>query len=226
MVAQPQLEDVEGISPHVLEEKGSQEETETLNILVNDGLSIGAYTLDLIAPPNSTSEITQFPTLEPKRFLRDMRSGKVNHICVLVTKDEYVTDIRSAVLFAENERVPSSSSMDECVLDEKTQIQRYTSQYWESLQANRLYKDLNEFKDVFPESVPCELPKDKGTRHEIDLKPGSKYCVMKERPPPREHVLAIDKFFADRLPAGHVRESTFPHSSRPSVCERLQEGDG
>ena len=30
------------------------------------------------------------------------------------------------------------------------------------------------------ETVPCEIPKDKGTRHEIDLKPGSKYCVMKE----------------------------------------------
>ena len=81
MVAQPQLEDVEGMSPHVLEEeipqadigevtrphhpegispqqpveKGSQEETETLNILVNDGSSVGDYILDLIAPPKSTS---------------------------------------------------------------------------------------------------------------------------------------------------------------------------
>ena len=70
--------------------------------------------------------------------------------------------------------------MDESVLDEKTRIERYASQSWESLQANPLYKDLIEFKDVFPESVPCELPKDKGTRHEIDLRPGSKYCVMKQ----------------------------------------------
>ena len=57
---------------------------------------------------------------------------------------------------------------------------RYTSQSWESLKTNPLYDDLTEFRDVFPETVPCELPKDKGTRHEIDLKPGSKYCVMKE----------------------------------------------
>ena len=60
MVAQPQLEDVEEISPHVLEEgipqavigeitrpqkpvgKGSQEETETLNVWVNDGSSLYA----------------------------------------------------------------------------------------------------------------------------------------------------------------------------------------
>ena len=87
--------------------------------------------------------------------------------------------------------------MDEIVLNEKTRIEHYTSQSWESLQANPLYKDLNEFKDMFPESVPCELPKDRGTRPKIELKPGSKYCVMKQLPLPREQVLAIDKFFAD-----------------------------
>ena len=107
--------------------------------------------------------------------------------------------------------------MDECVLDEKTQIQRYTSQYWESLQAKPLYKDSIEFKDVFSESVPCELPKKKGTRHEIELKRGSKYCIIKKWPLAREQVLAIDKFFADRLAAGHVRASTPPHSS-PTFC--------
>ena len=82
-----------------------------------------------------------------------------------------------------------------------------------------MYKDFIEFKDVFPESVPCELPKDKGTRHEIELKPGSKYCVMKQWPLPREQVIAIDKFFADRLAAGHMRESTSPYSS-PTFCVR------
>ena len=64
--------------------------------------------------------------------------------------------------------------MDESALDEKTRTEQYTYQSWKSLQANLLYKDLIEFKDVFPKSVPCELPKDKGTRYEIELKPGSK----------------------------------------------------
>ena len=116
VVAQPQLEDVEVISPHVLEEKDYQEETETFNVLVNDGSSVGAYTLDLIATPKSTSEITQLPTLELKRFVRDLRSGKVRQICVIVMKDEYVTDIRSAVLSPENERVLGGSLTDESVL--------------------------------------------------------------------------------------------------------------
>jgi hypothetical protein len=52
---------------------------------------------------------------------------------VLVADDEYVTDIRSAVVFAENERLLSTSSMDETVLDEKSRIERFTSQSWESL---------------------------------------------------------------------------------------------
>ena len=71
--------------------------------------------------------------------------------------------------------------------------------------------------------MPCELPKDKGTRHEIDLKPGSKYCVMKQWALPREQVLAIDRFFADRLTADHVREPTSPHSS-PNFCVRKATG--
>ena len=71
--------------------------------------------------------------------------------------------------------------------------------------------------------MPCKLPKDKGTRHEIGLKPGSNYCVMKQWPLLREQVLAIDKFFADRLAASHVRESTSPHSS-PTFCVRKVTG--
>ena len=54
-----------------------QEVIETLNILVNDGSSVGACTLDLVAPPRLASKMIQFPTLEPKWFLRDLRSGKV-----------------------------------------------------------------------------------------------------------------------------------------------------
>uniref|UniRef100_A0AAV1TMN5 Uncharacterized protein n=1 Tax=Peronospora matthiolae TaxID=2874970 RepID=A0AAV1TMN5_9STRA len=92
-----------------------------------------------------------------------MRSDKIKQICLLVTEDEYVADIRSAQVFDESERVLSSSSMDESVREKKTRIERYTSQSWESLKTNPLYKDLVEFRDVFPESVPRELPKDKGT---------------------------------------------------------------
>ena len=46
---------------------------------------------------------------------------------------------------------------------------------------------------------------------------------MKQWLLPREQALAIDKFFADRLAVGHVRESTSPHSS-PTFCVRKATG--
>uniref|UniRef100_A0AAV1UDV8 Reverse transcriptase domain-containing protein n=1 Tax=Peronospora matthiolae TaxID=2874970 RepID=A0AAV1UDV8_9STRA len=46
---------------------------------------------------------------------------------------------------------------------------------------------------------------------------------MKQWPLPREQVTAIDKFFADRLADGHVREPTSPHSS-PTFCVRKATG--
>ena len=46
---------------------------------------------------------------------------------------------------------------------------------------------------------------------------------MKQWPLLREQVLAIDKFFADRLAAGHERESISPHSS-PTFCVRKSTG--
>uniref|UniRef100_A0AAV1VB97 Uncharacterized protein n=1 Tax=Peronospora matthiolae TaxID=2874970 RepID=A0AAV1VB97_9STRA len=165
---------VEGVDPQPPADVFSQETTETVNVLVNDGSSIGAYTLNLVTPPKSASEVVNLPTLESKRSLRDLRSDKINQICVLVTEDECVADIRSTEVFTENEQVISSSSMDESVFDKTTQTERYTSQSWESLKANPLYKDLVELRDVLPESVPCDLPKGKVTQHEIELKPGSK----------------------------------------------------
>uniref|UniRef100_A0AAV1U0L0 Uncharacterized protein n=1 Tax=Peronospora matthiolae TaxID=2874970 RepID=A0AAV1U0L0_9STRA len=42
----------------------SQRITETVNVLVNDGSSVGAYALDLVTPPKSASEVIKLPTLE------------------------------------------------------------------------------------------------------------------------------------------------------------------
>ena len=74
--------------------------------------------------PKLISEIIQFPTLALNQFLRDLQSGIILQTCVLVTEDDHVTDIRSAVIFAENERV-LSSSMDESVFDDKARIERF-----------------------------------------------------------------------------------------------------
>ena len=46
---------------------------------------------------------------------------------------------------------------------------------------------------------------------------------MEQWTSPREQVLAIDKFIIDSLAAGHVRESTSPHSSH-TFCVRKATG--
>ena len=138
-------------------EISSQDITEILNVLMNDRSSLVSYTLDFMSPPKLISLITPLSPLNKKRFLRDLRSGKVKQICVLIAEYEYASDIQSAMVFAENERFLSSSSMDASALDEKTRIERYTPKSWESIKANSIYDDLMEYRDVFPESVPCYL---------------------------------------------------------------------
>ena len=117
----------------------SRENTETVNVFKNNGSSVGAYTLSLFTPHKSASEVVELPTLESKRFLRDLRSDKIKQICIIVAEDEYVADIRSAVVFPENERVLSSLSMKESVVYEKTRIEQYALQSWESLKTSPLY---------------------------------------------------------------------------------------
>ncbi|KAF1317048.1 reverse transcriptase, partial [Globisporangium splendens] len=80
-----------------------------------------------------------------------------------------------------------------------------------------------EYEDIFPDKVPDELPFDRGVRHEIDILPGTKYCITRQWPLPREQVVAIDEFFAQRAKAGHVRESKSPHCS-PTFCVKKATG--
>uniref|UniRef100_A0AAV1V2S3 Uncharacterized protein n=1 Tax=Peronospora matthiolae TaxID=2874970 RepID=A0AAV1V2S3_9STRA len=80
--------DVEGVDPQPPADVFSPEITESVNVLVNDGSSVGAYTLDLVTNLKSASDVVKLSTHEPKRFLRDLRSDKIKQICALVTEDE------------------------------------------------------------------------------------------------------------------------------------------
>ena len=67
---------------------------EVLDVLDNDGSSVGDdYTLDITAPPKLTAEITQLHTTKLNQLLRNLRSSKVNQICILVTEDMNVANI-------------------------------------------------------------------------------------------------------------------------------------
>uniref|UniRef100_A0AAV1TQE4 Uncharacterized protein n=1 Tax=Peronospora matthiolae TaxID=2874970 RepID=A0AAV1TQE4_9STRA len=73
-------EDVTVIVPITEAPAFLRESTDTANVLVNDGSSVGACTLDLVTPPKSASEVVKLPTLESKRFLRDLRDDKIKQI--------------------------------------------------------------------------------------------------------------------------------------------------
>ena len=163
-------------------------------------------------PPSRVEEILNLPIESYESFLSDLKEGQVQQICTLtgISDEDYAY-------------LQSTSCEKEMVLNEKTKIERFDSQGWDSLKDSPFYELLKEFEDVFPDEVPCTLPKDKGIRHEIDLVPGTKYCVTRQWPLPKEQVKAIDDFFAQRAKAGHVRESKSPHCS-PTFCVKKATG--
>jgi hypothetical protein len=106
------------------------------------------------------------------------------HQIYIITGQEDLVDIQSRMSMQakiDEHMLCSSSTEDANVLSDPTKIERFTAQSWETLKAiSPFYEVLREYADVFPEEVPCERPHDKGTRHEIDLVPGTKYCVTRQ----------------------------------------------
>ncbi|KAE9003521.1 hypothetical protein PF011_g12870 [Phytophthora fragariae] len=153
-----------------------------------DGAPNRTRVIEVASPPRDVKSITSLPGLSWKNFLRDLKAGEIEQVCL-------ITD------------------------------ERFAAQSWESLKAsgNPIYETAREFADVFPDKIPAELPADRGVRHEIDLTPGSKYCVTRQWPLPRDQVKAIDDFFEGRRQAGHVRESISPHLS-PTLCVKKATG--
>ena len=83
---------------------------------------------------------------------------------------------------------------------------------------------LKEYSDVVSKDPPSRLPPDRGVRHEIDLVPGTKYCVTRQCPLPKEQCDVIDTFFAAKHAAGMVRESKSPHSTPFAFENRTASG--
>ena len=197
----------------------------TLYSMLVDGKRTRFHTVQVEDPSASAAVLTTYPTMDYDDFVHAFNSGLFTQVCVLVAEpDPQVDDLAPHQSAPSSEvTLATSSQMDLEVLDDKTRKERYESQTWESLKSNPVYDIIKEHKDVFPDEVPSELPVDRGIRHEIDLEPGTKYCVTRQWPLPKEQVEAIDKFFEARRQAGHVRESSSPHSS-PTFCVKKATG--
>ncbi|KAE8977748.1 hypothetical protein PR001_g25045 [Phytophthora rubi] len=174
--------------------------------------------IEVANPPTDAATITRLPGLSWKHFLRDLKAGEIEQVCVLTGSDQ--PDVLANAVSDD-----ISSSRPKAAEPKSVREARFAAQSWQSLQDsdNPVYSLAREFEDIFPEKIPAELPAERGVRHEIDLVPGSKYCVTRQWPLPRDQVQAIDDFFAGRRKAGHVRESIFPHSS-PTFCVKKATG--
>ncbi|GMG18510.1 unnamed protein product [Phytophthora fragariaefolia] len=144
----------------------------------------------LESPPTLASELGSLPAMSWKRFVRDLHDGRIEQICIL-------SDVERMKSEAEELKHLATEGAD--ALSTKSKKERFDEQSWELLKSSPFYEVLREYKDVLSDDIPAELPQDKGVQHEIDLVPGTKYCVTRQWPLPREQVKAIDAFFGSRL---------------------------
>ncbi|KAE9170999.1 hypothetical protein PF004_g27696 [Phytophthora fragariae] len=183
-----------------------------------DGAPNRTRVIEVASPPRDAKSITSLPGLSWKNFLRDLKAGDIEQVC-LITDGDSVSHAINSVDSADTSSRPKSAE------PKSAREERFAAQAWESLKAsgNPIYETAREFADVFPDKIPAELPADRGMRHEIDLASGSKYCATRQRPLPRYQGKAIDDFFEGHRQAGHVRESISPHSS-PTFCVKKATG--
>ncbi|KAE9273430.1 hypothetical protein PR003_g29913, partial [Phytophthora rubi] len=149
---------------------------ETLSVLTRTNTGLQYKKMKLENPPTLASELTSLPVTSWRRFARDLHDGRIEQICIL-------SDVERMKCEAEELKQLVAEGVD--ALSAKSKKERFDEQSWDSLKSSPFYEVLREYRDVLPDDIPAELPQDKGVQHEIDLVPGTKYCVTRQWPLPR-----------------------------------------
>ncbi|OWZ09018.1 polyprotein, partial [Phytophthora megakarya] len=150
-----------------------------------------------------------------KNFLHNLKTGEIEPVCFITDPDSAIHAVNAV-----------SGDAVLAVLYRPKNAEPKAAQSWEALKesGNPVYDTVHEYADVIPDKISAKLPADRDVRHEIDLAPGTEYCVTRQWPLPRDQVKAINEFFESRRKAGHVRESISPHSS-PTLCTPIPRKD-
>ncbi|KAE9160835.1 hypothetical protein PF005_g31485 [Phytophthora fragariae] len=156
---------------------------ETLSVLTRTNTGLQYKKMKLENPPTLESELTSLPVSSWRGFARDLHDRRIEQICIL-------SDVERMKCEAEELKQLVAEGVD--ALSAKSKKERFDEQNWDSLKSSPFYEVLREYRDVLPDDIPAELPQDNGVQHEIDLVPGTKYCVTRQWPLPREQVKAID----------------------------------
>ncbi|KAG4251264.1 hypothetical protein PC116_g1100 [Phytophthora cactorum] len=148
---------------------------ETLNVLTRNRTGLQYRSMEMENPPTSASELASLPAMSWMRFGKDLYDGRIEQIGIL-------SDLKRMKSEADELRQlhAASTTESEDTLSAKTKKERFDGQSWDSLKTSPFYDVWREHKDVLPDEIPAELPQDKGIQHEIDLVPGTNYCVTRQ----------------------------------------------
>ncbi|KAG2811932.1 hypothetical protein PC113_g15724 [Phytophthora cactorum] len=147
----------------------------------------GDISLDSLPAVNTLLELDEISIAE---FGEDLKAG----------------DLAEVVVIRPEEELNSSSVVDEAVLeDTKKALSARRGSAILNDPSDPFYPVVKEYMDVVFKNPPMGLPPDRGVRHEIDMVPGTKYCVTRQWPLPKEQCDVIDVFFRAKHPNGKWR---------------------
>ncbi|GMF38631.1 unnamed protein product [Phytophthora fragariaefolia] len=123
----------------------------------------------------------------------DVNQGAVPTLAALLELDEMSFDefgealqagkLAEDVVVRPEKELNSSSLRDEAVIeDAKKALNARSGSEILKTPSDLFYPVVREYQDVVCKEPPSGLPPDRGARHEIDLVPGTKYCVTRQWP--------------------------------------------